>query len=92
MLEETPAERLMRQFWEHHHLEQLKRFKGLLDKQGLTCDLLTAEIAELEDLLCVTEQKNDRRLGQSRGLKSRLENLLVSILTPKREKRKEGAA
>lgn len=38
------------------------------------------------------EMKNDRRPGQSRGLKSRLENLLVSILTPKREKRKEGAA
>lgn len=38
------------------------------------------------------EMKNDRRLGQSLGLKSRLENLLLSILTPKREKRKEGAA
>lgn len=38
------------------------------------------------------EMKNDRRPGQSRGLKSRLENLLVSILTPKSEKRKEGAA
>ncbi|ETT45754.1 hypothetical protein C162_20511 [Paenibacillus sp. FSL R7-269] len=38
------------------------------------------------------EMKNDRRPGQSGGLKSRLENLLVSILTPKREKRKEGAA
>ncbi|MNI86736.1 hypothetical protein D3C73_1438550 [compost metagenome] len=38
------------------------------------------------------EMKNDRRPGQSLGLKSRLENLLMSILTPKREKRKEGAA
>lgn len=37
------------------------------------------------------EMKNDRRPGQSLGLKSRLENLLVSILTPKHEKRKEGA-
>ncbi|MEK5238089.1 hypothetical protein NST99_20555 [Paenibacillus sp. FSL L8-0470] len=38
------------------------------------------------------EMKNDRLAGQSLGLKSRLENLLMSILTPKREKRKEGAA
>ncbi|MEK3792030.1 hypothetical protein MKX42_09935 [Paenibacillus sp. FSL R7-0204] len=38
------------------------------------------------------EMKNDRRPGQSLGLKSRLENHLVSILTPKREKHKEGAA
>ncbi|MEK3684880.1 hypothetical protein [Paenibacillus sp. FSL R10-2736] len=38
------------------------------------------------------EMKNDRRSGQSLRLKSRLENLLMSILTPKREKRKEGAA
>ncbi|MEK3864050.1 hypothetical protein MHH60_11280 [Paenibacillus sp. FSL H7-0716] len=38
------------------------------------------------------EMKNDRRSGQSLGLKSRLENLLLSILIPKREKRKEGAA
>lgn len=37
------------------------------------------------------EMKNDRRPGQSLGSKSRIENLLVSILTPKREKRKEGA-
>ncbi|UQZ34562.1 hypothetical protein C2I18_14160 [Paenibacillus sp. PK3_47] len=38
------------------------------------------------------EMKNDRLAGQSLGFKSRLENLLLSILTPKREKRKEGAA
>ncbi|WP_342435960.1 hypothetical protein NSS79_20790 [Paenibacillus sp. FSL L8-0436] len=38
------------------------------------------------------EMKNDRLAGQSLGLKSRLENLLMSILTSKREKRKEGAA
>ncbi|GGF83033.1 hypothetical protein GCM10010912_30190 [Paenibacillus albidus] len=38
------------------------------------------------------EMKNDRRSGQSRGLKSRLENLLVFILNPNSEKRKGGAA
>lgn len=32
--------------------------------------------------------KNDRLAGQSLGLKSRLKNLLLSILTPKRQKRK----
>jgi hypothetical protein len=37
------------------------------------------------------EIKNDRLAGQSLGLKSRLENLLMSILTSKRQKRKEGA-
>jgi hypothetical protein len=34
------------------------------------------------------EMKNDRLAGQSLGLKSRLENLLMSILNPKREKNK----
>lgn len=34
------------------------------------------------------EMKNDRLAGQSLGLKSRLENLLMSILNPKREKHK----
>ncbi|MNC80269.1 hypothetical protein D3C75_1330120 [compost metagenome] len=38
------------------------------------------------------EMKNDRRPGQSLGLKSRLENLLVFILNPNSEKRKGGAA
>lgn len=50
--------------------------------------------AHLNNMIRIAEMemKNDRRPGQSLGLKSRLENLLVSILTPKREKRKEGAA
>lgn len=45
---ESEGERLIRQFWEHHHLEQLKRFKAILDLQGLRCDWLNEEIAEME--------------------------------------------
>lgn len=37
------------------------------------------------------EMKNDRRPGQSLRLRTRLKYLVASILTPDRQKRKEGA-
>ncbi|HEY4389917.1 MAG TPA: hypothetical protein VGN02_01060 [Paenibacillus sp.] len=56
--------------------------------------ILPGRIEDAEDYLnnmiriAEVEMKNDRLAGQSLGLKSRLENLLMSILTPKREKHK----
>ncbi|OMC67711.1 hypothetical protein [Paenibacillus odorifer] len=56
--------------------------------------MLPGRIEDAEDYLnnmiriAEVEMKNDRLAGQSLGLKSRLENLLMSILTPKREKHK----
>lgn len=53
MPKETREERLIRQFWENHHLEQLKRFRDVLNMQGISSDFLNTEIAELEELTCV---------------------------------------
>ncbi|MEK4237543.1 hypothetical protein MKX41_09875 [Paenibacillus sp. FSL R5-0475] len=56
--------------------------------------MLPGRIEDAEDYLknmiriAEVEMKNDRLAGQSLGLKSRLENLLMSILNPKREKHK----
>jgi hypothetical protein len=56
--------------------------------------ILPGRIEDAEDYLnnmiriAEVEMKNDRLAGQSLGLKSRLENLLMSILNPKREKHK----
>ncbi|KTD88141.1 hypothetical protein [Paenibacillus etheri] len=56
--------------------------------------MLPGRIENAEDYLnnmiriADVEMKNDRLAGQSLGLKSRLENLLMSILNPKREKHK----
>jgi len=56
--------------------------------------ILPGRIKDAEDYLnnmiriAEVEMKNDRLAGQSLGLKSRLENLLMSILNPKREKHK----
>ncbi|MOA67038.1 hypothetical protein D3C78_1940280 [compost metagenome] len=56
--------------------------------------ILPGRIEDVEDYLnnmiriAEVEMKNDRLAGQSLGLKSRLENLLMSILNPKREKHK----
>mgnify|MGYP000076511090 CR=1 FL=1 len=48
---ESEGEKLIRQFWEHHHLQQLKRFKSKLAMAGITCNWLDTEIAEMEGLL-----------------------------------------
>ncbi|MEK3943502.1 hypothetical protein [Paenibacillus sp. FSL H3-0310] len=56
--------------------------------------ILPGRIEDAEDYLnnmiriAEVEMENDRLAGQSLGLKSRLENLLMSILNPKREKHK----
>lgn len=52
---------------------------------------LEKEMLELINFIAL-QKKNDRRPGQSLGLRSHLKSLLSSILTLDREKRKEGAA
>jgi len=68
-----------------HNLQMIRKNRDVI---------LPGRIEDAEDYLnnmiriAEVEMKNDRLAGQSLGLKSRLENLLMSILNPKREKHK----